>query len=42
MTAALKLILGEPQYEQFRETKPKLRNAAELMEKIGAAGGTGN
>ncbi|WP_433434503.1 hypothetical protein [Nonomuraea sp. CA-141351] len=42
VTAALRLILGDEQYEQFRETKPKLRQAAELVELIGSAAGTGN
>ncbi|MEV0823852.1 hypothetical protein [Nonomuraea rubra] len=42
VTAALRLILGDDQYEQFRATKPKLRDAAGLMDAIGAAGGTGN
>ncbi|MEU4579978.1 hypothetical protein [Nonomuraea sp. NPDC023979] len=42
LTSALRMILGDDQYEEFRATKPKLRHAGELMEAINAAGGTGN
>ncbi|WP_113705512.1 hypothetical protein [Nonomuraea lactucae] len=42
LTSALRMILGAEQYEQFRATKPKLRQAMELMEAIGSTAGTGN